>query len=184
MYASLSDEETIRQLLPSQPNQCFEALYSRYVKKVYQRCLSMTKDAEQAEDFTQDIFLKVFNKLDAFQERSSFSTWLYSISYNYCADQLRMAKRLPTTTWEEAGIDHNTADEEETQLHEETLQVVQQAMTTLSVEERTFLRLKYEDGMSIDELAQLYDLKPSAVKMRLKRSREKVKSLCVQQCVS
>ncbi|MVM36885.1 sigma-70 family RNA polymerase sigma factor [Spirosoma sp. HMF3257] len=184
MFASLSDEETIRQLLPSQPNQCFEALYSRYVKKVYQRCLSMTKDAEQAEDFTQDIFLKVFNKLDAFQERSSFSTWLYSISYNYCADQLRLSKRLPTTTWEESGIGHNTPDEDETQLQEETLQVVQQAMTTLSVEERTFLRLKYEDGMSIEELALLYNLKPSAVKMRLKRSREKVKKLCVQQCLS
>ncbi|MVM34567.1 sigma-70 family RNA polymerase sigma factor [Spirosoma sp. HMF4905] len=184
MYVALSDEETIRQLLPSQPNQCFETLYSRYVNKVYQRCLSMTKDADQAQDFTQDIFLKVFNKLDAFQERSSFSTWLYSISYNYCADQLRIAKRLPTTSWEEEGMGHNMADVEENQLHEETLQVVQQAMTTLSVEERTLLRLKYEDGMSIEELAQLYDLKPSAVKMRLKRSREKVKSLCVQQCLS
>ncbi|MVM33824.1 sigma-70 family RNA polymerase sigma factor [Spirosoma sp. HMF4905] len=184
MYASLSDEETIRQLLPNQPNQCFETLYNRYVNKVYKRCLSMTKDADQAQDFTQDIFLKVFHKLDAFQERSTFSTWLYSISYNYCADQLRLAKRLPTTSWEEAGMDHHTTDVADSQLHEEALQVVQQAMTALSVEERALLRLKYEDGMSIEELAQLYEIKPSAVKMRLKRSREKVRSLCVQPSLS
>eukprot|EP01031_Cornospumella_fuschlensis_P015460 gene15460-18893_t len=77
MDTSLTDEEMIRNYLTSQPNQCFETLYNRYVNKVYRRCLSMTKDSEKAEDFTQDIFLKVFSKLDAFQERSTFSTWLY-----------------------------------------------------------------------------------------------------------
>ena len=144
----------------------------------------MTKDADQAQDFTQDIFLKVFNKLDAFQERSSFSTWLYSISYNYCADQLRLAKRLPTTSWEQESPGHNQADTQEAYLHEETLLVVRQAMETLSSAERALLRLKYEDGMSIEEIAQLYDLKPSAVKMRLKRSREKIQQLCAKQGLS
>ena len=90
----LSDEDMIRRYLPDQPTHCFETLYNRYVNKVYRRCLSMTKDPLQAEDYTHDIFLKVFNKLDAFQERSTFSTWLYSIAYNYCADQLRLGKRL------------------------------------------------------------------------------------------
>ena len=82
MNAYLTDEETIRHYLPDQPDQCFDALYKRYVGKVYKRCLSMTKDSEQAQDFTQDIFLKVFSKLEAFQQRSTFSTWLYSIAYN------------------------------------------------------------------------------------------------------
>ncbi|WP_460911673.1 hypothetical protein [Spirosoma areae] len=48
MPTSLTDEETIRQILPSHPNQCFETLYNRYVSKVYRRCLSMTKDSEKA----------------------------------------------------------------------------------------------------------------------------------------
>ena len=140
----------------------------------------MTNNSLQAEDFTHDIFLKVFNKLDAFQQRSSFSTWLYSIAYNYCADQIKLAKRLPTTTLE-GGLDWHGADPMEAQLHEETLQIVRQAMETLSIDERKLLRLKYEDNMSIEEIAQLYDLKLSAVKMRLKRSREKVQRLCAQQ---
>ncbi|WP_317046713.1 RNA polymerase sigma factor [Spirosoma pollinicola] len=79
MHTPLTDEEMIRQFRTDQSSHCFEALYNRYVKKVYRRCLSMTKDPLKAEDFTHDIFLKVFNKLDAFQQRSSFSTWLYTI---------------------------------------------------------------------------------------------------------
>ncbi|GAB3945760.1 RNA polymerase sigma factor [Spirosoma harenae] len=183
MKVSLSDEEIIRSYLTQQPNQCFENLYTRYVEKVYQRCLSMTKDADQAQDFTQDIFLKVFGKLSSFQERSSFSTWLYSIAYNYCADQLRLAKRLPTIALGET-LEQTKADSIETHLHEETLQAMQQAMDRLSTEERTLLRLKYEDSMSIEEIADLYNLKPSAVKMRLKRSREKVQAICVQRFAS
>jgi RNA polymerase sigma factor (sigma-70 family) len=180
MQVSLTDEEMIRRYLPTQPDHCFEALYNRYVKKVYRRCLSMTNDSLQAEDFTHDIFLKVFNKLDAFQQRSSFSTWLYSIAYNYCADQIKLAKRLPTTALD-GSQEWLGVEPMEAQLHEETLQVVRQAMATLSSDERKLLRLKYEDNMSIEEIAQLYDLKLSAVKMRLKRSREKVQRLCAQQ---
>ena len=137
----------------------------------------MTKDSLQAEDFTQDIFLKVFNKLEAFQQKSSFSTWLYSVSYNHCADQIRLAKRLPTTTLEE-NIEWYNSDSVEAQLREETLQVMKKAMEKLSSQERSLLRLKYEDGLSIEEIAQMYEIKPSAVKMRLKRSREKIKQLC------
>jgi RNA polymerase sigma factor (sigma-70 family) len=72
MQTNLSDEEVIRHYLPTQPDHCFEALYNRYVKKVYRRCLSMTNDSLQAEDFTHDIFIKVFHKLEGFQQKSSF----------------------------------------------------------------------------------------------------------------
>ena len=171
----------IRQLLSNQPNQCFESLYNRYVGKVYRRCLSMTKDTEKAEDFTHDIFLKVFHKLGDFQERSSFSTWLYSIAYNYCSDQLRLAKRFQLVDIEETINKEEVPDSQEAQLHEDSLQLVKQAMSTLSDTEQALLRLKYEDSMSIEQIAQLYSLKPSTVKMRLKRSRDKVQLMCAQQ---
>ena len=179
MNVKLSDEEMIRHYLSSQPNHCFETLYNRYVNKVYRRCLSMTQDSEKAQDFTHDIFLKVFNKLDNFQERSTFSTWLYSIAYNYCSDQLRLAKRLPITPLDDSH-ELNIPEIKENHLHEETLQLVKLAMDSLSVKERSLLRLKYEDGMSIEEIANLYNIKPSAVKMRLKRSREKMQQLCAK----
>ncbi|WP_084757652.1 RNA polymerase sigma factor [Spirosoma luteum] len=175
-YTSLTDEEVIQQILPTQPNQCFESLYSRYVSKVYQRCLSMTHDSEKAHDFTHDIFLKVFDKLPTFQQRSSFSTWLYSISYNYCSDQLRIAKRLPLMSIDQT-VNLEIADSQEAQIQEETRQLVSRAMTALSVQEQTLLSLKYEQGMSIEKIADLYAIKASAVKMRLKRSRGKLQGL-------
>ncbi|GAB4045848.1 RNA polymerase sigma factor [Spirosoma litoris] len=180
MDTSLTDEEMIRQYLTSRPNQCFETLYNRYVNKVYRRCLSMTKDSDKAEDFTQDIFLKVFSKLDAFQERSTFSTWLYSIAFNYCSDQLRKAKRFSFFSIEE-GVQYDIPDMEDGQLHEETLQLVKQIMASLTESEQALLQLKYEDELSIEEIAQIYQINPSAVKMRLKRSRDKINRLYQQQ---
>jgi RNA polymerase sigma factor (sigma-70 family) len=179
MTDSMSDEEMIRQYLTSQPNHCFETLYNRYVNKVYRRCLSMTKDPSKAEDFTHDIFLKVFNRLEAFQERSSFSTWLYAISYNYCSDQIRIAKRSSFITTEEEP-NQNIPEPEETQLHEETVQLINRVLAQLSPKERSLLQLKYEDELSINEIADMYKLNPSTVKMRLKRSRDKIQKLYAQ----
>ena len=180
MNTTFTDEEMIRVYLPSQPNHCFETLYNRYVNKVYRRCLSMTQDSAKAEDFTHDIFLRVFDKLGAFQERARFSTWLYSISYNYCLDQLRVAKRLDTVAIED-GLMYDLPESDETALHEETIQLVNRAVETLSPEETKLLRLKYEDGLSIEIIAQQYNIKTSAVKMRLKRSRDKIYDLYQKQ---
>ncbi|GAB3702907.1 RNA polymerase sigma factor [Spirosoma flavus] len=176
MNVRLTDEEMIRRYLPSQPSHCFETLYNRYANKVYRRCLSMTKNSEQAQDFTHDIFLKVFNKLDDFQERSSFSTWLYSISFNYCSDQIRLAKRLSVTALDDT-LNQDFPESRESAIHEETMLLVKRAMETISPKERTLLQLKYEEGMSIDAIAEKYNLKSSTVKMRLKRTRDKLQRL-------
>ena len=179
MSIVLTDEEMIRQYLPGQANECFETLYNRYVNKVYRQCLSMTQDSEKAQDFTHDIFIKVFDKLDAFQQRSTFSTWIYTIAYNYCADQLRLAKRLPTTVLDEQS--EQLTESGDGVLHEEALQSVKQALESLSVEEQRLLRQKYEEGKSIEELARQYNIKISAVKMRLKRSKAKIQQFYAQQ---
>ena len=177
---SITDEDFIRQYRTNPTSECFEALYNRYVNKVYRRCLSMTKSTEQAEDFTHDIFLKVFNKLDAFQERSTFSTWLYSIAFNYCSDQLRIAKRVNFTSFEE-GLLQEPADSSDPHLREEALQLVRKIKESLSTDEQALLQLKYEDGMGIDAIAQVYSISSSAVKMRLKRSRDKIERLYTEQ---
>ncbi|MBD2752555.1 RNA polymerase sigma factor [Spirosoma validum] len=173
MNVQLTDEEMIRQHLSQAPNQCFEALYKRYVSKVYQRCLFMTKDSEQAQDFTHDIFIKAFDKLEAFQQRSSFSTWLNSIAHNYCSDQLRLARRLNVTSINE-GLEDSLGESREAQLTEESIQLVRMALASLPAKEQALLRLKYEDGLSIEQISELYKIKTSAVKMRLKRSRAKI----------
>ncbi|QMW06796.1 RNA polymerase sigma factor [Spirosoma foliorum] len=180
MTTLCTDEEVILQLFTSEPRQCFDMLYKRYFNKVYRRCLSMTRNHELAQDFTHDIFLKVFSKLDAFQQRSSFSTWLYAISYNYCSDQLRLAKRLQVDSLDNL-LKQEVPALEANQLEDELVQLVRQAMQTLSAKDRALLQLKYEDGLTVEEIARLYSIKGCAVKMRLRRSRERMHQICTRE---
>ncbi|GAB2538405.1 RNA polymerase sigma factor [Spirosoma aerophilum] len=177
MKALLNDEELIRQHFSTNPSVCFETLYNRYVGKVYNRCLSITKDSEKAQDFTQDIFIRTFGSLDHFQERSSFSTWLYSISFNYCMDQIKRSNRLPMSSLDDKQADQ-LLDLDESEPLEERLHMLTEALKHLPEGDVNLLRMKYQQGMSLEQIAVKLDLKLSTVKMRLKRSREKLQRLC------
>lgn len=177
MKVNLNDEEVIRQYLNTSPNDCFETLYNRYVGKVYNRCLSITKDTEKAQDFTHDIFIRMFARLDRFEERSTFSTWLYSISYNYCIDQIRVSKRLETTALAD-NIDCQSPTTDEAERMEYSLQQLKTAMNTIAPQEAQILRLKYQEGLDVQQIADKLNLRNSAVKMRLKRARDRVRTLC------
>lgn len=140
----------------------------------------MTNDSDQAQDFTQDVFIKAFAKLDDFEQRSSFSTWINAIAYNYCADQLRLAKRLPTRSIDER-LEDTLGESSEAQTQEESRTLAHQALASLPASEQLLLRQKYEQGISLEELAKIHQLKLSAVKMRLKRSRQKLQTYLARQ---
>jgi len=176
MNTQLNDEELIKQYLPTNPDVCFETLYNRYIGKVYQRCLSLTKNVERAEDYTQDIFLRTFARLDRFEERSSFSTWLYSISFNYCLDQIKLSNRFGLTSLEDTLIDRY-ADVDEHAAQHEQMDHLSRAMKSLPPRDADLLRMKYQQGLSIEQIAHDLQVNESAVKMRLKRSRDKVRQL-------
>lgn len=179
MKHSVKDEELVRLYLHTRQNAYFEQLYNRYVSKVYRRCYSLTKDSSQAEDFTHDIFLRIHSSLNRFQERSAFSTWLYAISYNYCMDQLRNTSRTSTIELDEAA--HNMPDINDTELLEQRLRHLSVVMENMTMEESLLLRLKYEDDLDIKEIARQYNLKDSAIKMRLKRTRDKIRRMYFEQ---
>ena len=162
--------------LSTLPPDSFETLYNQYVGKVYQKCLSMTKDAEAAQDFTQDIFIKVFHKIGSFENRSTFATWLYSVSHNYCLDQIKIGKRRSTESLTD-GVLNTVAELDQSASVELRLQQLEGLMNGLPAEEINLLRLKYEQGLSIKEIARQYELTESGVKMRLKRTRDKLYKL-------
>lgn len=154
----------------------FDTLYKKYVRKVYKKCLSMTKDFDAAQDYTQDIFLKAFTKLHSFQNQSSFSTWLYAITHNYCLDQLQLKKRLPLERLPDEVL-ALAIDENEPRLLEAKLLFLEEVTKELSQPEVQLLRLKYEQNLTIKQLSEQYQLSESAVKMRLKRVRDKIAGL-------
>jgi RNA polymerase sigma-70 factor (ECF subfamily) len=169
---TLRDEQLVESYQDSNDHELFETLYNRYAQKVFQKCLSLTKDSEVAQDFTQDIFIKVFNKIDTFEKRSTFSTWLYSITRNYCLDQMRVSKRLGTESLS-TEVQNRSFNSEDTAF-DERIEEMEAFLNALPADEVMMLKLKYEQNRTIKELAEQYNLTESAVKMRLKRTRDRL----------
>jgi len=87
------EEEIIRQAQEGNAG-AFEQLYRRYSKRVYHLCLGIVKNEAEAEDLTQESFLRVFRKIHTFQGKSAFSTWLHRVSVNTVLMSLRKWKRV------------------------------------------------------------------------------------------
>lgn len=178
-----SDEELVHRFVETQQNQYFERLYERYCDKVYRKCLSFTKDPVKAEDLTHDIFLKLIVKLGGFKEQSKFSTWLYSITYNYCTDHVRSPTRRNEVYMDEGWERVEAVDDDMAEIAEMEAQRLNYALEQMPPDERTLLLMKYQDDVSIRELADVNGLTESAVKMRLKRSRDRLRKYYVESAV-
>lgn len=180
MNIAQTDIEIIHQYLKTQEPAYFSVLYSRYAGKVYGKCLSILKEEHWARDATQDIFMKIMLNLAAFNEKSQFSTWLYSISYNYCIDQIRKKKKdqkLFSADVEKAPdpIDEEVPDEYLMELDVQKLRLV---LDMIPADDKIILLMKYQDDMSIKEIAEALDKTDSAIKMRIKRAKQKAKEIC------
>ena len=175
------DEELVRLYVETQRNLYFEELYDRYVDKVYRKCLSFVKNEAQAEDFTHDIFLRLVLKIGTFKEHAKFSTWLYSITYNYCMDQIKIIKKQAETTLEENFDLEQEYDNAE--LVEIQGQDLKKALQKIDPNERAMLLMKYQDDFSIKEIADTLNITESAVKMRLMRTKEKLRKIYTENIV-
>jgi RNA polymerase sigma factor (sigma-70 family) len=174
----LTDEQLVAGFIETQKNLYFEQLYDRYSDKVYRKCLSFVKDDAKAEDFTHDIFMKLVLNLASYKETAKFSTWLYSITYNYCIDQTRVSKK-----YSEVGLDENydlADDDDDAEIAELEAQQLNKAMQQILPEEKSILMMKYQDDLSIKEISDTLDISESAVKMRLLRAKEKLRKIYLE----
>ena len=174
----MNDEELVRRFVMTQQNLYFEELYERYSEKVYRKCYSFVNDSARAEDLAHDIFLKVITKLGTFKENARFSTWLYSITYNYCMDSIRKSKRMKEEgIYEGADFVEEEVDNEMMSMQEEGLR---KSLNEISPEEKAMLLMKYQDNFSVKEIADAFNISESATKMRLLRTKEKMRKLYLQ----
>lgn len=174
---TISDEDLVKEIVKSNDTLLFAVLYDRFALVVYNKCLSFAKDEEEAKDLAQDVFLKLFVKLSSFKGKSKFSTWLYAFTYNHCVNYVnRNVNRKINRQSIEIEVAETVEDSGSKQIDilEMKVEKLQEALNLISSEEKMLLLMKYQDGMSIKELMDVFELNESAVKMRLKRAKEKL----------
>ncbi|MBU2899483.1 RNA polymerase sigma factor [Maribacter dokdonensis] len=175
-HEKLTDNELIERIVANNDSLLFGELYDRYSQLVYNKCLGFSKSNKEAEDLTQDIFLMLFVKLGSFKGNSKFSTWLYSFTYNFCVNYVNRNKERKIN---DNSIKYDTQEDIPVDVTDDLLLQMQvdklkKALELIAPEDKSLLLLKYQDGASIKELENILDLKPSAIKMRLKRAKAKV----------
>lgn len=173
----LPDEELIKLILSDRNSETYGILYDRYAQKVYQRCLKFIDQKEEAQDLTHDLFIKIYYQLPKFQFRSSFSTWLYAITYHHCMEHLKKKNKLKIQ--QEVGILESTPDPIQREIEDlEFLSLkaenLKLAMDRIPVEDRMILYMKYLDESSIKDICTVLKLSESAVKMRILRAKNRV----------
>ena len=167
-------------------DQAFEALVLRYQDRVYNLALRLTRRPEEAEDVTQEAFIKAYKALPAFAGRSGFYTWLFRITFNAAHSRLRSLGRRrarekvvpmgapltddegPDAPAEPASPDPGPAEAVETR---DSAERVRRAIDSLEPANRAVVVLREMEGLSYDEIADVTGSTRAAVKSRLHRAR-------------
>lgn len=150
----------------------FAQLMYRYAGAVYNLAYRMLGNAEDAEDASQEIFLRAYTRLESYDRTRRFSTWLLSIGSNYCIDRLRR-RRFAWMTLDDAAyaLPSTEPGPERSALSNEQRQLVQQALHQLPEHYRLVTVLRYWQDLSYDEICQITGLPESTIKTRLHRAR-------------
>ena len=172
----LSDQELMRLIQAGDFSPASE-IYDRYSGRIYNFALRFLKNSEAAEDATQEVFVKMLKHANQFQGDAKLSTWLFSITANWCRDYLRKADNkskesddvlvtLPTPA--EHAPDRKLEQREDAQR-------LQQALQALTPEQREAILLSRYQGLSYAEIAQISGCSEGAVKTRVFRAMETLK---------
>ena len=175
----MEDLQVIRIYLEWQASLCFTLLYNRYASKIYAKCITLLKDEAFAKDATQEVFIKIFTNLANFNERSKFSTWVYSITYNYCIDFIRKKKKQQKIFSDEIEKAPDLADDmvPDKELLELEIKQLQKVLDSIPIGDKAILLMKYQDGISIKEISETIGKSESAIKMKIKRAKEKARKI-------
>lgn len=155
----------------------YSYIIDRHKDKAFNLAFRICGNREDAEEVTQDSFLKAYRSLKEFRMKSSFSTWLFRIVYNTAISQIRLRKDrtislsdYPSESIEFSG--NNDFDEEAE--NEYKKYIVNQALNNLTTEERAIISLYYYEDMSIEEIAEVTGSGKSNIKVKLFRTRQKM----------
>ncbi len=183
----MSEQECIKACQKGDMN-AFSALVETYENKILNHCYRMLGNVTDAEDATQEVFVKVFRFIKSYSEQSTFSTWIYKIASNVCLDLLRKNKRYTKDT---VSLHQQNSEGEEFLLSvqdegpspydetrkKEAKRKLGEALGKLSDDQRQVVILRDVEGFSYEEIAQITKSAPGTVKSRLNRARQNLQEI-------
>lgn len=177
----LPDDELVVlcQAQGSHDDRPIQELFHRYQNMVWRVCYSFMRNPQDAEDLTQEVFLRIYRSLPQFEGRSSLKTWIYRIALNTCKNEIRHRSRRPQAA--EADVQTladvlpatTTTEGEWQKIH--TNRQLAMAFSRLRPEEYDILTLRDVEERPYTEIAEMLSINLSAAKMRAKRARESLK---------
>jgi RNA polymerase sigma factor (sigma-70 family) len=171
---NLPDEEIVHLILDSGNNDLYSLLYDKYQKRVYSKCMTLLKNEGLANEFTKEIFSKVFESLPSFRNKSSFSSWLYAVTTNHCIDFLRNKKKLHYPKWDRENELPDIIDETSDEMPVFNYDDLMKVLELIHPEEKALVLMKYQDNLSLKEIGQSLRITEDAAKMRLKRAKARI----------
>jgi RNA polymerase sigma factor (sigma-70 family) len=158
----------------------YSHLVDKYQKLVYTLALKLLKKPEEAEEMAQDTFVKAFQKIDSYEGKSKFSTWLYSITYNGCISELRK-RRIEFKSLDDRQISEQD-EQKMNDYYRETKKEDQEkylnlALGKLPEDDQVLVTLYYYENQSMEEISQITGLTVSNIKVKIHRARKRMYSL-------
>lgn len=169
-----TDAELVRRVLHGE-REHYAALVRRYQDELYRHARGMGIDHDAAEDLVQDAFIKAYVGLSDCRDPACFRSWVFRILRNLCLDYLKNIRQrsVPLEVLENEGGATLSPPEE-------LRRALVRALAGLTVEMREAFLLKHQAGYAYDEIAEILDASVSAVKMRVHRAREQLRSALLE----
>ena len=165
----------------------FSALMEQHFAMIYNLALRMSGNPDDASDLTQEVMIKLFKNIGAFEGKSKFSTWVYRVAANTCLDELRKIKRKKTVSLdaeyetEDGSVGYEAEDTAPTPdvsaERSELKTIVAKAVSRLGEEYRTAVILRDINGLSYTEIAEVIGCSVGTVKSRISRGRANLKEI-------
>jgi len=161
-------------------SRAYSFLVEKYQNFVYTIVIRMVKVKEEAEEVSQDTFIKAFQSLSSYRGESKFSTWLYSIAYRKALDRIRKKNKINTTELIEE-ITESNFESIENALHyiqeQERNEIIKKCILQLKEQEAAIITFYYYEDLTVKEIAKITQLTEDNIKVKLHRSRKKLFSL-------
>lgn len=159
----------------------YSAIVERYQKPIFNLMYRMTGSHADALDLAQEAFMRAYERLDKFQKDKRFFPWLYTIAMNQAKNLLRNNRRVSQSSyideWEGcSGLDY-PQQQEEFMCSQLDSRVLYDAILQLPIDYREAIVLRYREELSIEEIAEAFEISVSGAKMRIHRGLNKLRDI-------